>query len=140
VPYKDPEVDRQKKAERGRRRWARIKSDPELLRAHRDARAAHERARRKRDPYRGKSREDFLADCRRHVATRRARKLNQFIEEVDPQTVYAMHGGMCGICEQFIVGDFHVDHVVPLSKGGMHGYINVQPAHPICNRRKGDRV
>lgn len=33
--------------------------------------------------------------------------------------------------------DFHVDHVVPLSKGGMHGYTNVQPAHPRCNMRKG---
>jgi 5-methylcytosine-specific restriction endonuclease McrA len=48
-----------------------------------------------------------------------------------------MHGGMCGICKQFIEGKFHVDHVIPLSKGGMHGYVNVQPAHPVCNQRKG---
>jgi 5-methylcytosine-specific restriction endonuclease McrA len=72
--------------------------------------------------------------------TRRARKLNQFIEDVDPQTVYEMHGGMCGICKEFIDGDFHVDHVMPLSKGGIHGYVNVQPAHPICNLRKGAKV
>lgn len=71
--------------------------------------------------------------------TRRARKLNQFVEEVDPTTVYEMHGGRCGICEEFIEDDFHVDHVIPLSKGGMHGYINVQPAHPVCNMRKGAR-
>jgi 5-methylcytosine-specific restriction endonuclease McrA len=51
-----------------------------------------------------------------------------------------MNGGMCGICEGFIEGEFHVDHVIPLSKGGMHGYINVQPAHPRCNVRKGARV
>jgi 5-methylcytosine-specific restriction endonuclease McrA len=69
-------------------------------------------------------------------ATYRARKLNQFIEDVDSQIVYDMHGGMCGICKDFIEGDFHVDHVIPLSKGGMHGYINVQPAHPKCNLRK----
>ncbi len=75
-----------------------------------------------------------------HSATRRARKLDQFIEDVDPQTVFDMHGGVCGICEQFIDGDFHVDHVIPISKGGMHGYINVQPAHPVCNMRKGNRV
>jgi hypothetical protein len=24
-----------------------------------------------------------------------------------------------------------------LSQGGLHGYINVQPAHPICNFIKG---
>ncbi len=77
---------------------------------------------------------------RKSLATYRARKLNQFIEDVDPQTVYQMHGGMCGICKEFIQGDFHVDHVVPLSKGGMHGYINVQPAHPKCNLEKGARV
>lgn len=72
-----------------------------------------------------------------YAATRRARKLGQFIEEVDRDVVYEMHGGRCGICGEFIEGDFHVDHVLPLSQGGLHGYINVQPAHPICNFIKG---
>lgn len=70
-------------------------------------------------------------------SARRARKLNQFIENVDPSVVYEIHGGMCGVCKEFIDGDFHVDHVIPLIKGGMHGYINVQPAHPKCNLKKG---
>jgi 5-methylcytosine-specific restriction endonuclease McrA len=74
---------------------------------------------------------------RASAANRRARKLDQFIENVDPEIVYEMHGGMCGICKKFIDGDFHVDHVIPLVKGGMHGYVNVQPAHPSCNLRKG---
>jgi 5-methylcytosine-specific restriction endonuclease McrA len=73
-------------------------------------------------------------------ATRRARKLAAFIEEVDPAIVYEAHGGRCGICAEFIVGDFHVDHVIPLSRGGMHGYVNVQPAHPACNLSKRDQV
>lgn len=69
---------------------------------------------------------------------RRARQLNQFIEDVDPRIVYEMHGGMCGICKEFVPqDDFEVDHVIPLSKGGMHGYVNVQPSHPDCNRKKG---
>lgn len=59
------------------------------------------------------------------------------MEHVDPRIVYQMHGGCCGICEQFIAGDFHVDHVVPLAAGGLHGYVNCQPAHPACNLRKG---
>ena len=71
---------------------------------------------------------------------RRARELGQFIEDVDPQIVYEMHGGRCGICGEFIEGDFHVDHVIPLAKGGMHGYINVQPAHPKCNLSKGAKI
>lgn len=73
-------------------------------------------------------------------AARRARKLASFIEDVDPRVVYEMHGGVCGICHEFIEGDFHVDHVIPLARGGQHGYINVQPAHADCNLRKGASV
>jgi 5-methylcytosine-specific restriction endonuclease McrA len=51
-----------------------------------------------------------------------------------------MHGGRCGICCEFIEGDFHVDHVIPLARGGQHGYVNVQPAHPRCNLVKGAHV
>ena len=90
--------------------------------------------------WRQRNRERVRASKRKTQMTRRARQLGQFIEDVDPQTVYTMHGGMCGICKQFIEGEFHVDHVIPLSKGGLHGYINVQPAHPVCNMRKGARV
>lgn len=140
MPYKDPVVRKAKAAERNARRWARVKNDPDLLAAYRAARTECERARRQQDPYRGVGRDQFLADARRHAATRKARKLGQLIEEVDPRIVYQMHGGMCGICKEFIEGDFHVDHVIPLSKGGMHGYVNVQPAHPKCNFSKGNRV
>ena len=80
---------------------------------------------------------------RMHAAKRRSQQLSQFIEDVDPQVVYEMHGGMCGICKGFIdlkIEGFHVDHRIPLSKGGMHGYINVQPAHAHCNIRKSDKL
>jgi 5-methylcytosine-specific restriction endonuclease McrA len=78
------------------------------------------------------------AQARKTSAAHRARKLDQFIEDVDPDVVYQMYGGMCGICKDFVAeDDFHVDHVIPLAKGGMHGYINVQPAHPLCNFQKG---
>ncbi len=35
---------------------------------------------------------------------------------------------------------FHVDHIIPLSKGGWHMMFNAQITHPPCNLRKGDRV
>ena len=61
----------------------------------------------------------------------------QFIEPVDREVVYRMHGGRCGICTEFVsASEFEVDHVVPLSKGGQHGYVNVQPSHALCNQRK----
>jgi 5-methylcytosine-specific restriction endonuclease McrA len=67
---------------------------------------------------------------------RRARKLNQFVESVDPLVLLESHKGFCGICHKPIRGDFHVDHIVPLSRGGEHSYANTQPAHPRCNMKK----
>ena len=32
-----------------------------------------------------------------------------------------------------------VDHVIPLSKGWEHSYSNTQPAHLVCNLKKGAR-
>ena len=54
--------------------------------------------------------------------------------------VYKRRGGKCGICRKRVAPDnFHVDHIVPLNRGGEHSYRNVQLAHPSCNSRKRDR-
>jgi 5-methylcytosine-specific restriction endonuclease McrA len=66
-----------------------------------------------------------------------------YYEAVDRTVVYQMHGGMCGVCLEFIdltQTGFHVDHVIPLARGGVHAYINVQPAHPKCNIGKGAKL
>ena len=34
----------------------------------------------------------------------------------------------------------HVDHVIPLSKGGEHSLANCRPAHGICNLRKSNKI
>jgi 5-methylcytosine-specific restriction endonuclease McrA len=78
---------------------------------------------------------------RARVSTRRARKAAAFVEAVEPRVVWQMHGGCCGICHEFVEYDgMHVDHVVPLSRGGTHGYVNVQPAHSFCNLSKGAKT
>ena len=75
-------------------------------------------------------------------AARRARKLSQFVEDVDPIAVWKRDKGICGICHLPIAWDegFHVDHVIPLAKGGEHSYANVQVAHPTCNLSKGANI
>lgn len=66
-----------------------------------------------------------------------ARQRNQFVEHVDPMTLYERDKGTCGICQLPVhVNQFEIDHVHPLSKGGEHSYRNTRITHPLCNRRK----
>lgn len=70
-------------------------------------------------------------------AERRARLRGALVEPVDRLTLFELHGGICGICQTPVDRrDFHVDHIVPLSRGGEHSYANTQPTHPACNLRK----
>jgi 5-methylcytosine-specific restriction endonuclease McrA len=72
---------------------------------------------------------------------RRARKQEAFVEEVLPLVVLERHDGVCGICGGDVDPfDFHVDHIMPLARGGEHSYANTQPAHPSCNIAKGAQV
>lgn len=71
-------------------------------------------------------------------AVRRARKAGQFVEKVYRTKVLRLGGGLCGLCgEPVDPARFDVDHIVPLAHGGEHSYANTQPAHPLCNQRKG---
>lgn len=42
----------------------------------------------------------------------------------------------CAICKTDIAKNFHVDHIMPLAKGGMHEPTNIQLLCPTCNVRK----
>lgn len=68
--------------------------------------------------------------------TRVARQRGATVENVDRDYVLQRDLGICGICHTPIQEGFHIDHIVPLSKGGAHSYANVQLAHPKCNERK----
>lgn len=71
-------------------------------------------------------------------AARRARKAQAFVERVFRSVLWKQHHGLCGICHTPVpIELMHVDHVVPLARGGAHSYANTQPAHPRCNLRKG---
>lgn len=42
----------------------------------------------------------------------------------------------CTICRRSIANGYHVDHVTPISKGGLHEPLNIQLLCPTCNVRK----
>ena len=78
---------------------------------------------------------------RERVQRRRARKLNAYIEDIDYLEVWNRDKGICGICQLPADPDnWHLDHIIPLSKGGEHSYSNTQVSHPLCNIKKGNKL
>jgi len=76
----------------------------------------------------------------RKANRRRAHKRNAFVEDVEPVVLIELDDGICGICgEDVDPFEYHIDHIIPLSKGGEHSYTNTQIAHPECNLKKGAR-
>jgi predicted phosphodiesterase len=48
-------------------------------------------------------------------------------------------GKCAAACGKSIVGGYHIDHIVPISKGGVNDNSNVQLLCPLCNWRKNDK-
>lgn len=69
-----------------------------------------------------------------------------YVEQVGIKETYHRYKGICAICglpvpvttEPSSVWSATRDHVVPLSKGGLHERSNVQLAHRLCNSMKLD--
>lgn len=54
--------------------------------------------------------------------------------------VMARDGLICGICRLTVEpGDMHIDHVLPVARGGTNVLENLQVAHSLCNQSKGAR-
>lgn len=49
-------------------------------------------------------------------------------------------GYRCVYCKCDISNKYHVDHIVPLAKGGKHQPSNIQILCPTCNVRKGAKL
>ncbi|MFE7159148.1 HNH endonuclease [Streptomyces sp. NPDC057636] len=109
--------------------------DPAVRAAWRE----YERSRRN-DP---STREHVLALGRLGNQRRRARKAGNLVEAFTPEDLYASwdEAGFhaCYWCD----GDFtesdpmHVDHLVPVARGGAEAIWNLVPAHASCNTSKG---
>ena len=69
---------------------------------------------------------------------RRARASNQLgLQEVTAEVIgqrFGLFGHVCAYCGAS--GELHVDHFIPIAKGGSHAPENIVPACPSCNRRK----
>lgn len=54
--------------------------------------------------------------------------------------MYRDQDGRCAYCEVALDGSYHVDHMVPLSRGGANDWSNIAIACPRCNWRKNDQT
>lgn len=55
----------------------------------------------------------------------------------DVWEMYDSQQGLCAYCESPLFGCYHVDHMVPLSRGGHDGWENLAIACIRCNTSKG---
>lgn len=115
---------------------------------HSDTYKARAKSWRKNNP-------EAVAELRtKDRAIRSARVQGVKYERVGVITVLKVYGTLCNICGEEIDLDaprsaqagenwqrgLHLDHVIPLSRGGTHTLDNLRPAHALCNIRKNRRL
>lgn len=60
--------------------------------------------------------------------------------DADVRAQYKRQHGKCYYCQTKVGNIYHVDHVIPLSRGGSNGPDNLVIACPKCNRSKHDKL
>lgn len=64
------------------------------------------------------------------------------------QKIYFRDNGLCQLCQEPVLltvqhpdpKSLSIDHIVPLSKGGVHAFYNLQLAHLSCNVKKSNKI
>ena len=119
-------------------------ANPEMVRV---SQAAHRAANsEKRSAYNASYLAAHPAECAANDAKKRARKRAATIG--DPKAIKAVYrrareakNVKCYLCGKLIpMGERHVDHIVPLSKGGAHAVSNLAVTHAKCNNSKGTKL
>lgn len=98
-------------------------------------------------------RETNLDKERSYKRKSQRKRRSAYSEEYLESDVLSMYGSICYLCNKEIdlslprhIGDagwensLHIDHVMPLSKGGTDTIDNVRPTHARCNLIKSDSI
>jgi len=140
--YRERHLDRVREAQR---RWR--EAHPGWWRKY----AGTERERRQRAEWHATHREERQARRRERYAANPAKFIEAArryqvkvvaatVERVDYAAIIVRDRGLCGICGDAVPPEeMSFDHIVPVSRGGDHSMANVQLAHLVCNKRKGNR-
>lgn len=100
--------------------------------------ANKERAAQRAREWRAANQERFRANIR----TRKARKRNAEGRHTgkDIKQQYKAQRGKCYWCDCKVGNDYHVDHIIPLSRGGSNGPENIAIACAPCNLSKHNKL
>jgi 5-methylcytosine-specific restriction endonuclease McrA len=84
--------------------------------------------------------EDGRISLRANAAIRRARKLRAggSFTSSDIEAIRTAQGNHCYLCGKTLK-KYHIDHFIPLSKGGTNDPGNLRLACPKCNQSKSDK-
>lgn len=92
------------------------------------------KARRLADPE--KASEIRKRSYRNHAEQRRAEARER--AQAKRFDIYDRDGGRCHLCGKTVSrADFHIDHLIPVSKGGLTVPENLAVAHARCNQERG---
>jgi hypothetical protein len=81
-----------------------------------------------------------LHRTRNRLRHRRARAAPGTHNAQDILAQYEAQGGCCYWCGKPVGASYHVDHVIPLTRGGSNGPENLVISCPTCNLRKGNKL
>ena len=142
-----PATDKERESERKKKYWV----------ANREKLLAYQKIYRKKNPdkFRAKQKKYWAKNPEKAAEFNRKRRANKNSVEHVPYTVKEVikkYGKNCHICGDLInlkanrkVGKkgwetgLHLDHLIPISKGGPDTIENIRPAHGACNIRKGSK-
>jgi len=74
-----------------------------------------------------------------HKRRARMRNVPGVITAADIKFLIGKQRGKCPVCRKKLGKKYHLDHIVPLVKGGTNELTNAQLLHPICNCSKQAR-
>lgn len=140
-------ANREKALERVKARASRLKKekskyDREYYRKNREKKLAyyHQWARDNPDKALNNVRLWREANPLEHRLHNQARRAKTNGVKIIKEHIHNWESRLCGVCKEFIEDDFHIDHIVPLSKNGEHVVTNLQLTHPVCNLRKHAKI
>ena len=135
-PKRCPEHARDRERERQREYDRKLWRNPE----YRELRREYDRELRRNPEYRERERERERERSPEYRELRRERQRKRARSRKLLMRLILRQRSVCPLCRRFLPedpADIHVDHVVPVAKGGTSDLGNLQAVCAPCNLRKG---